>query len=199
MKPLYFLLVVFSLIITPLQAKNIVVIGDSLSAGYGINPKNGWVNLLSVQLASQGQFNVINLSTSGDTTSNGLSKLPDALNHYKPDILIIELGANDGLRGLAINQMKNNLEAMVQKGKQARAKILLLETALPPNYGPEYLKQFKGVYQDLETRYQVTLVPMFLQGVAGQDSLMQSDGLHPNEKAQPIILNNIWPALKLLL
>ena len=199
MKPLYFLLIIFSLIIAPLQAKNIVVIGDSLSAGYGINPQKGWVSLLSAKLASQGQYKIINLSTSGDTTSNGLSKLPAALEQYKPDILIIELGANDGLRGLTISQMKNNLEIMVKQSKQTGAKILLLATYLPPNYGQEYLKQFNDVYKDLALRYQVALVPMFLEGVVGHDPLMQSDGLHPNEQAQPIILNIIWPALKPLL
>lgn len=176
-----------------------MVIGDSLSAGYGITPQKGWVSLLSDKLAKQGQYKLINLSTSGDTTSNGLAKLPKALGQYKPDILIIELGANDGLRGLAISQMTSNLETMVKKGNEAGARILLLATDLPPNYGPEYLKQFNNVYKELAKRYQVALVPMFLKGIAGNDQLMQNDGLHPNEKAQPLILNNIWPTLNPLL
>ena len=195
MKPLYFFLVLYSLIIAPLHAKNIVVIGDSLSAGYGIDPGKGWVSLLSEQLTKQGQFKIINLSTSGDTTSNGLPKLTIALDKYKPDIFIIELGANDGLRGLAISQIKGNLETMLIKSKKAGVKVLLLATYLPPNYGPQYLKQFNNVYKDLANRYQVALVPMFLEGVAGNDQLIQSDGLHPNEKAQPLILNHILPAL----
>ncbi len=199
MKLLYFFLALFLLIITPLQAKNIVVIGDSLSAGYGIDPQKGWVSLLSAKLKDKGQFKIINLSTSGDTTSNGLAKLPHALEQYKPDILIIELGANDGLRGLAITQIKNNLTTMLEKSKKAGAKVLLLGTDLPPNYGPEYLKQFNNTLKDLADHYQVAFVPMFLAGVAGNDQLMQNDGLHPNEKAQSIILNNIWPALTPLL
>lgn len=199
MKPLYFILLLFSIIIAPLYAKNIVIIGDSLSAGYGIDPQKGWVNLLSAKLARQGPFKIINLSTSGDTTSNGLNKLTNALKQYNPDILIIELGANDGLRGLDISQMTHNLETMIKKSKEAGTKILLLATYLPPNYGPEYLQQFNNVFKDLAKRYQVTFVPMFLEGVAGKNELMQSDNLHPNENAQPIILNNIWPTLEPLL
>jgi acyl-CoA thioesterase-1 len=198
MKPHYFLLVLF-LIIAPLQAKNIVVIGDSLSAGYGIDPQKGWVSLLATKLANQGQFKIINLSTSGDTTSNGLAKLAPALKKYQPDILILALGSNDGLRGLALSQIKNNLEAMVSKGKKAGAKIIILATYLPPNYGAEYLNQFNAIYLDLAKRFQVALVPMFLEGVAGNDQLMQHDGLHPNEKAQALILDNVWPALTPLL
>lgn len=176
-----------------------MVIGDSLSAGYGIDPQKGWVNLLAAKLNSKDHFKIINLSTSGDTTSNGLTKLKNALVQYKPDILIIELGANDGLRGLAIAQIKDNLTSILEKGKKSGAKILLLGTYLPPNYGPEYRKQFNNIFEDLADHYQVALVPMFLAGVAGDDQLMQNDGLHPNEKAQPIILNNIWPALSPLL
>jgi acyl-CoA thioesterase I len=199
MKPLYFFLTLFLLIIAPLHAKNIVVLGDSLSAGYGIDPQKGWVSLLSAKLNDQGQFKIINLSTSGDTTSNGLAKLPKALEQYTPDILIIELGANDGLRGLAISQIKKNLTIMLENSKKTGAKILLLATYLPPNYGPEYLKQFNNTFQHLADHYQVAFVPMFLAGVAGNEQLMQNDGLHPNEQAQSLILNNIWPALAPLL
>ncbi|MDI1351389.1 MAG: arylesterase [bacterium] len=183
------------LIIAPLQAKNIVVIGDSLSAGYGIDSQKGWVNLLAVKLNSKGQFKLINLSTSGDTTSNGLAKLSKALKQYTPDVLIIELGANDGLRGLSIAQIKKNIGMMLDQSKKAKVNVLLLATDLPPNYGPEYLKQYNNLFQVLANQYHAALVPMFLNGIAGHDSLMQNDGLHPNEKAQPIILNNIWPAL----
>ena len=198
MKPLHFLLMLWVLIITPLQAKTIVVIGDSLSAGYGINPQKGWVQLLSNRLTKEGSFKIVNLSTSGDTTSNGLSKLDMALQKYKPDMVIIELGANDGLRGLAISHMKNNLEIMIQKSKAAKAKILLLATYLPPNYGPEYTKQFNSVYADLTKQYQIALIPMFLEGIGGHQEYMQDDGLHPNESAQPLIVNTIWPTLKSL-
>lgn len=190
---------ILSLIIAPLQAKNILVIGDSLSAGYGINPQNGWVNLLSSKLKARGQFNIVNLSTSGDTTSNGLAKLPQALDQYKPDIVIIELGANDGLRGLAIASIRKNLSTMIEKSKNKGAKIILLATDLPPNYGPAYLQQLKSMFSQLAHQYQIAFVPMFLEGVAGNEQLMQQDGLHPNEQAQAIILNNIWPTLKPLL
>ena len=199
MKPLYFFLALFLCIITPLHAKNIVVIGDSLSAGYGIDPQKGWVNLLSAKLKDKGQFQVVNLSTSGDTTSNGLAKLPHALEQYKPDILIIELSANDGLRGLAISEIKNNLSSMIEQGQKTGAKVLLLGTYLPPNLGPEYLKQFNNNLKDLADHYHIAFVPMFLVGVAGHQQLMQNDGLHPNEMAQPMILNNIWPTLMPLL
>lgn len=199
MRPLYFLLALFFLIIAPLHAKNIVILGDSLSAGYGIDPQKGWVSLLSKKLDQQGQFKIINLSTSGDTTSNGLAKLPHALKQYKPDILIIELGANDGLRGLSISQIKKNLNLLLENSKKTGAKIVLLATYLPPNYGPEYLKQYNNIFKDLADHYQVAFVPMFLAGVAGNEQLMQKDGLHPNEQAQSLILNNIWPVLAPLL
>lgn len=199
MKLLYSVLIIYSLIIAPLHAKNIVVIGDSLSAGYGIDPQKGWVNLLAVKLAKQDTFKIINISTSGDTTSNGLAKLDSALKKYEPAIIIIELGANDGLRGLSLVQMKTNLETMLKKIKTANSKVLLLATWLPPNYGPEYTKQFNQVFQDLAKTYNAALVPMFLDGVAGNSLYIQNDRLHPNEKAQPVILNNVWPALTPLL
>ncbi|KTD54767.1 arylesterase [Legionella quateirensis] len=195
MKFLYYFLFIYSLIIAPLQAKNIVVIGDSLSAGYGIDPQLGWVNLLGSKLAKEDHYKIINLSTSGDTTSNGLAKFDNALTQYKPNILIIELGANDGLRGLSLNQMKNNLETMLKKSNKAGIKVMLLGIDLPPNYGPKYANQFKQVFQDLAKTYKVALVPMFLDGVAGNTLYIQNDGLHPNENAQPLILDNVWPTL----
>lgn len=195
MKLLYSVLFFYSLIIAPLHAKNIVIIGDSLSAGYGIDPQKGWVNLLATKLEKQDKFKIINLSTSGDTTSNGLAKFDNALKKYEPAIIIIELGANDGLRGLSLSQMKSNLETMLKKSKAAGIKVLLLATYLPPNYGPVYTKQFNQVFQDLAITYNAALVPMFLDGVAGNTLYIQNDRLHPNEKAQPIILDNVWPKL----
>lgn len=186
-------------IIAPIQARTIVIIGDSLSAGYGINAQKGWVTLLSEKLQQQGDIKVINLSTSGDTTSNGLAKLAPALKKYTPDVVIIELGANDGLRGLSISQMQTNLETMVKDSQKSGAKVLLLATYLPPNYGSKFLQQFKNVYKDIAQNYKIVVVPMFLEGVAGHNDLMQSDGLHPNEKAQPLILENVWPHLKTML
>lgn len=173
-----------------------MIVGDSLSAGYGIDVQKGWVNLLSQKLQQQGDTKVINISTSGDTTSNGLEKLAPALKKYNPDVVIIELGANDGLRGLPLSQMQTNLGIMVADSQKSGAKVLLLATYLPPNYGTKFLQQFTNVYKEVAQTYKVPVMPMFLEGVALHDDLMQSDGLHPNEKAQPIILENIWPYLK---
>ncbi|KTD11344.1 arylesterase [Legionella jamestowniensis] len=188
------------LIITPVQAKTILVLGDSLSAAYGINAKDGWVNLLHTKLKENNyDYRVINLSTSGDTTSNGLAKLPKALQRYQPDIVIVQLGANDGLRGLSVTKMKENLEKIIRESQNAHARVLLVATQLPPNYGPTYLKKFATVYEELATQYQIRLIPMFLEGVAGNSQLMQQDGLHPNNKAQARILSNIWANLEPLL
>ncbi|MDX1836153.1 arylesterase [Legionella taurinensis] len=197
MKPLHAGLVLFALIIAPLYAKNIVVLGDSLSAGYGIDVQKSWVVLLSEKLKQEHQsYRIINLSTSGDTTSNGLRKLKPALQKYQPEVIIIELGANDGLRGLPVRQMKDNLEKMVIASQKTGAKVIVLATLLPPNYGSRYLDQFNKAYAELAKTYGIILVPMFLEGVAGDSELMQKDGLHPNERAQQRILDNVWPHLK---
>ncbi|KTD61223.1 arylesterase [Legionella spiritensis] len=193
-----FLLFFFS--IASLQAKTIIVLGDSLSAGYGIDIQKSWVNLLKERLNNQyPDYRLINLSTSGDTTSNGLQKLKMAIPKYDPEIIIIELGANDGLRGLPVAAMKQNLAKMLDMSRQAGAKALLLGTYLPPNYGPAYRKLFDNVYAQLARQYHAALVPMFLEGVAGHNQFMQQDGLHPNEQAQQRILDNIWPHLTSIL
>lgn len=192
MKSLKVIIFISILIIAPVQASTILIVGDSLSAGYGINTEKGWVHLLSLK---NKDHHIVNVSTSGDTTSNGLAKLTPALEKYKPDVVIIELGANDGLRGLSIAQMKSNLEAMIKQSQATGAQVLLLATYLPPNYGPKYIEQFKQAYTELEQTYQITLVPMFLEGVAGNSKFMQADGLHPNEQAQPLILETISPYL----
>jgi acyl-CoA thioesterase-1 len=199
MKSLNLFVILLALIIAPLQAKNIVILGDSLSAGYGIDAQKGWVRLLTTKLLKEGNFNVVNLSISGDTTSNGLAKLNSALQKYQPEVIIIELGANDGLRGLPISQIKNNFEIMFKESQKAGAKILLLGIDLPPNYGPKYREQLKSLFIELAQSYKIALVPMFLEGVAGHDNLMQKDGLHPNEEAQQKILDNVWPHLKAVL
>jgi acyl-CoA thioesterase-1 len=199
MKSLNLFVILLALIIAPLQAKNIVILGDSLSAGYGIDAQKGWVRLLTTKLLKEGNFNVVNLSISGDTTSNGLAKLNSALQKYQPEVIIIELGANDGLRGLPISQIKNNFEIMFKESQKAGAKILLLGIDLPPNYGPKYREQLKSLFIELAQSYKIALVPMFLEGVAGDDNLMQKDGLHPNEEAQQKILDNVWPHLKAVL
>lgn len=174
--------------------------GDSLSAAYGFDEKKSWVNLLKARLDKEpGGYKVVNLSRSGDTTSNGLVTLIKVLPTQKPAIVIIELGANDGLRGLSIQNMQQNLEKMIQLAHQNSAKVLLLATVLPPNYGPAYTARFNQVYKDLATKYNLLLIPMFLEGVAGNPQFIQSDGLHPNQQAQQRIFENIWPTLQTLL
>lgn len=183
-----------------LEEKNILILGDSLSAAYGINPQSGWVNLLADKLAQEKiPYKVINASISGDTTINGLNRLPDLLNRHRPEIVVIELGANDGLRGVQLPVMQTNLEKMINYCQTSGAKVLLVGMRIPPNYGRRYTESFQKVYFDLADKYTISLVPFLLDGVGGQASLMQSDGLHPNAQAQPVILQTLWPKLELLL
>jgi acyl-CoA thioesterase I len=178
----------------------ILVFGDSLSAAYGIPKEKGWVNLLAQRLKdNQLPYEVANASISGETTAGGLSRLPAALQQFKPSIVVIELGANDGLRGLPTDAMKNNLEKMIAACKQINSRVVLLGMLIPPNYGPKYTNGFKQVYLDLSQTYKTPFVPFFLDGVSGHSDLVIEDGLHPNVIAQPKILENVWPTLKPLL
>jgi acyl-CoA thioesterase-1 len=182
------------------ETPTILVMGDSLSAGYGIKVETGWVTLLQQRLTSQGYgYHVVNASVSGETTGGARTRFPRALQLHQPAIAIIELGGNDGLRGLPIAQMKTNLQAMIEGARDAHAKVLLLGMNIPPNYGPEYATQFHRVYVDLAKQYQVPLVDFFLTGVALTPQLMQADGIHPTAEAQPRLLDNIWPVLLPLL
>lgn len=183
------------------MAKNsILIVGDSISAAYGIEPQQGWVALLRTRLqAEKYNYHVINASISGDTTSNGLARLPSALKKYQPAITIIELGGNDGLRGLDIPVIKNNLERMMVLIKNAQSKVLVLGIRLPPNYGPRYTQQFHQMFTDLAKRQDVHVVPIFLQGIEENRHYFQSDGIHPTAEAQNILLNNVWPTLKTML
>lgn len=178
----------------------ILVFGDSLSAAYGIPKEKGWVNLLAQRINDkQLPYEVANASVSGETTAGGLSRLPAALQQFKPSIVVIELGANDGLRGLPTDAMKNNLEKMIAACKQVNARVVLLGMLIPPNYGPKYTNGFKQVYLDLSQTYKTPFVPFFLDGVSGHSDLVIEDGLHPNVIAQPKILENVWPTVKPLL
>lgn len=190
----------FLIFTLPVFAKNtILILGDSLSASYGIGVQQGWVNLLRKKIKDEKlDYRVINSSTSGDTTSNGLSRLPSEIKRYQPSILIIELGGNDGLRGLQPSLIKKNLQAMITLGQQANSKILLLATRLPPNYGPIYINQFQKLYRELAVENNILLIPNFLQNVDEIAALMQPDRLHPNQEAQHIILNNVWEGLSKL-
>lgn len=174
----------------------ILVLGDSLSTGYGFAASRSWVSLLEQRLQVQGYpHQVVNASISGDTSRGGLSRLPAALERHQPAIVILELGGNDGLRGLSLNTLEDNLAEMIELSQQAGAQVVLAEMRIPPNYGPRYTQKFQGIYRKLADRYNVALVPFLLNGVADRRELMQSDGIHPRAEAQLRILNNIWPTL----
>jgi acyl-CoA thioesterase I len=198
-------LIVSTLVALPVNAKQtspqtIVVFGDSLSAAYGIPQDEGWVALLQPRLTQQKlNYQVINASISGETTSGGLSRFSDMLKSQKPNIVIIELGANDGLRGLSEVETSNNLEAMIQQAKKTNTKVLLLGMKIPPNYGLKYSRQFSENYQNLAKKHSIQLVPFFLEGVAGNPNLIQADGLHPTAAAQAKLLGNVWPILTKML
>lgn len=174
----------------------ILVLGDSLSAEYGITMGTGWVKLLEDQLQKQGsKWNVFNASISGETTAGGLKRLPKLIEQKKPGIILLELGANDALRGLSIQESEKNLRKMIHLCTNSGSKVLLFSMQIPPNYGPEYAKQFKDLYSTLANQEKVELVPFFMNGVALDLSLFQADRIHPNEKAQAILFKNVWGAM----
>ncbi len=178
----------------------ILVFGDSLSAAYGIEQNVAWVSLLQRRLQQAApRYQVINASISGDTTSGGLARLSRALDKYQPEIVIVELGANDGLRGLSLAETQKNLAAIVEQTLKRKAQVLLVGIRLPPNYGPDYTRKFQDIYLSLAERYSVPLVPFLLEGVAGKSELMQQDGLHPRAAAQPMVLDNVWRVLQPML
>lgn len=178
------------------DAPAVLVVGDSLSAGYGLNISEGWVALLKNKLSDEGYgHDVVNASISGDTTSGGRSRLKKALERHQPALVVIELGGNDGLRGQPVRAMRRNLEAMIKDSLQAGAQVALLGMRIPPNYGERYANAFHAVYGDLAQAHDLPLVTFFLEGVALDKTLMQADGIHPNAKAQPILLDNAWPVV----
>jgi acyl-CoA thioesterase-1 len=180
--------------------RTVLVLGDSLSAGYGLKPAQGWVALLEKRLQAQGyEYRVVNASVSGETSGGGLQRLARALELHKPAVVIIELGANDGLRGLPVPLTRDNLTKIVASTKQSGAKVLLVGMRLPPNYGPRYTNDFMRMFRDIATASSVALVPFLLQSVALKPALMQSDGLHPTAQAQPALLDTLWPQLAPLL
>ena len=178
----------------------ILVFGDSISAAYGIRVEEGWVSLLQKKLASQGYgYRVVNASVSGETTAGGLTRLPRALERHRPAILILELGGNDALRGLPLDDVRNNLDGMIRKSQAAGARVVLAGMRMPPNYGPRYSREFQAIYADLSRQHELPLIPFVMQDVALDATLMQADGLHPNARAQPLLLEEIWPRLEPLL
>lgn len=172
--------------------------GDSLSAAYGIPPEQGWVALLEQRLPAE-DFQVINASVSGETTSGGLTRLPALLSRHEPDLLLLQLGANDALRGLPLQVIRSNLDALVEQARQAGTEVLLIGIRIPPNYGPQYTESFFNLYAEIADQYALPRVPFLLENVALDWNLMQSDGLHPNADAQPLILDNVWLHLEPLL
>jgi acyl-CoA thioesterase-1 len=178
----------------------ILVLGDSLSAAYGIKLDQGWVALLQARLRAKGYgHRVVNASSSGETTGGGLTRLSRALATHKPAIVIVELGGNDGLRGLPIPDIRRNLTAIIRNSQQAGARILLVGMRIPPNYGPAYTRDFKALYGDLAREYKLPLVPFFLEDIAADENQFLPDGIHPSAAAQPILLREIWPHLEPLL
>ena len=180
--------------------RTILVLGDSLSAAHGLRPEQGWVALLIGRLKAEGYgYQVINASVSGETTTGGAARLPRELRLTQPGILILELGANDGLRGLPLNLTRQRLAEMIRLAEAAGAKVLLVGILIPPNYGPRYTQQFAGMYPELARQFHTALVPFLLRGVALDPRLMQEDGLHPNARGEPLVLNTVWPHLEPML
>ena len=182
------------------SARTILVFGDSLSAAYGIRPEQGWVALLAQRLTAQGYgYEVINASVSGETSGGGRERLPRALQLHQPGIVILELGANDALRGLPVEGIRDNLAGMVQLSQAARARVLLVGMRMPPNYGPRYTEGFARIFAEVANQYHLSLVPFLLEKVALEPALMQADGLHPDAAGEPAVLDTLWPHLKPML
>lgn len=197
------LLLIFFTLLPPSAhaAQHVVLIfGDSLSAAYGINQDEGWVALLQRRLAQENPaYRVVNASISGDTTRGGLGRIDAALRTYAPAVVVLELGGNDGLRGLPVKDMRNNLSAIITKSLAAHARVLLVGMRIPPNYGPVYTRNFETAFADLAKQFDIPRVPFLLEGVALDPALVQNDGIHPRAEAQPRLLENVWPHLVPLL
>jgi len=181
-------------------ASDILIVGDSLSAAYGMPVEQGWVALLQQRLAREcPACRVINASISGDTTATARARLPQAIDRHQPDLIILELGGNDGLRGLSLQAMQQNLAAMIEIATAGGGRVLLVGVQLPPNYGPQYTEKFHAIYRQLADEYTVALVPSIVDGVGTRSELMQPDGIHPNAQAQPLIADRVWTQLQPLL
>ncbi len=195
------LLVLLSVIVSSsVSARTLLVLGDSLSAAYGISPEEGWVALLETRLQQEyANIRVVNASISGETTQGGITRLPALIKRHQPDWIVLALAANDGLRGMPLGIIERNITTLIELTEEAKAKPLLVGIRLPPNYGVSYTERFYTLFETLAQQYEISRVPFLLDGVALQESLMQSDGLHPNAKAQPLLLENVWPFLQPLL
>jgi len=184
------------------QAQNarMLVLGDSISSGYGMKPELGWVNQLKNKLSQSGyDYQVINASISGETSQGGLTRLPELLRQYQPNLVLIELGGNDGLRGLPLKLLQNNLSKIINLSQESKAQPVLLGIQLPPNYGRRYTQAFAGIYPKLAQEHKIPVMPFILQGIGTDSSKMQPDGIHPTGAAQTELLENIWPVVQPLL
>jgi acyl-CoA thioesterase-1 len=200
------LLVLFSLLAPALFADEsaappaIVIVGDSLSAAYGMEISESWPSLLQQRLKENGHaYRVFNSSITGDTTQGGLTRLPRLLERHRPAIVILELGGNDGLRGLPVEVTRSNLAGMIEQSRAAGARVILAEMRIPPNYGQSYTEKFNGTYQELSTEHDLVLLPFLLQDIALEPGLMMDDGIHPTAAAQPLIVDQVWAVLEPLL
>jgi acyl-CoA thioesterase-1 len=199
-----YVLVIGSLLTSVAAAEDpppvILVLGDSLSAGFGVDLPDTWPALLQRRLVAEGYgYKVVNASISGDTSGNGLRRLPRALKIHQPEIVLIELGGNDGLRGISTEIMQSNLAQMIIKSREAGAETILAGILIPPNYGDDYTAEFTAVYPALAEQHSTALIPFFMEGVALDGGMMQADGIHPNTRAQPILMETVWATLKPLL
>jgi len=178
------------------DAPTVLVFGDSLSAGYGIDVDQSWASLLQTRLQEQGyEHRVVNASISGDTTESGAARIGQAIDTFAPDLIILELGGNDGLRGIPPSTMRSNLERIIEISTDSGAAVVLLGIKIPPNYGQRYIEEFEKVFRDVAIDLDVPWIDFFMEGVALNEDLMQDDGIHPNASAQPILLDNAWPAI----
>jgi len=183
-----------------LPQQSILVFGDSLSAAYGIAQARGWVALLAERLKRErADYNVVNASISGETSSGGAARLQKALQQHKPAVVVLALGANDGLRGLPVAQMRQNLSTMIEQSQKAGARVVLVGMKLPPNYGPDYTRAFESAFAELARRHRTALVPFLLEDIAEKQDFFQPDRVHPTEAAQPLILERVWAELRPLL
>lgn len=187
------LLIVFGMA----QAQTLLVVGDSISAAYGIEIEQGWVAQLQQRLNERElSYQVVNASISGDTSAGGRTRLPALLEQHQPDLVVIELGGNDGLRGLSLVSLKDNLSAMVELARQQGSRVIVLGMRIPPNYGPRYTEGFYQVYQQLAQELDVPVLGFFLEGIGGVPGMVQNDGIHPTAAAQPLLLDNAWPLIE---
>ena len=191
----FFLLIICALS-NGTEAPTVLVFGDSISAGHGIDVDQSWVALLQSRLTDQGyEYQVINASIGGDTTESGAARIGEAIETFAPSLIILELGGNDGLRGIPADRMRGNLHKIIKTSKDSGAAVVLLGIRIPPNYGQRYIDDFDMVFRELADELDVPWIEFFMEGVALNDELMQSDGIHPNAAAQSILLDNAWPMI----